>query len=144
MIFYQPLKVIASLAIAVYNGSIIFGIGIGYTAWAAWEESLYMWEGIAWTLDLSYQISNAFVLHFDHVAEYFKSKKNATIPFLIFWPLYFIFYYPYLLMDVWWQTDVMDFRMSLNMIVDYAQNINGVGTYGLGYMPTLTEDKKPL
>lgn len=39
---------------------------------------------------------------------------------------------------------MMDYRTSLNMIVNYAQTINGVDRFGIGYMPTLTEDKKPL
>lgn len=102
MTFYDPLKLIASFGIVIYNGVLLLGIGIGWLLWATWEESVYMWEGIGWTLDLCYQISNAFILHFDHVAEYFKSKKESTIPFLIFWPLYFLFYYPFLLMDTWW------------------------------------------
>ena len=144
IILYDPLKVIGSFAIMLYDGVILVTLGLGFSLWTIWEESLYAWEGFFWTLDLAYQISNAFILHFDHVADYFVTKKESTIPFLIFWPLYFVFYYPFLLMDTWWQTDIMYHRTSLNMIVNYAESINGTYRYGMGYMPTLTEDKKPL
>ena len=102
LVFYDPLKVIASLFIELYNGAILFGIAFGYTFWAGWEEFVYLLQGLLWVLDLGYQISNTFILHFDHVADWFNQKSGITIWFLIFFPFYVVWYYPYLLMDWWW------------------------------------------